>query len=400
MRGRCPGFGAVRLLAVAAGRRTCARTQSPLSSPKSLRARRRAKCWRSPRSRTLLPQQLRPRILRRQYVRVARLGDGRPAWTRGRSRRGFREPPSTAAARRADDAQHRRLPDAPPVARALAAGRAYTQVRAIDGSWHGLEGSVPIADGAWHHLAATWDGTAQEPTLSLYVDGVLEMTEAGSRHPARSGYTVASRCTAGLCENGMQIGGFYQSGGGGFTGQFFHGLIDEVRVWSRPRTADEIRAAMGVPLAAADDSRCRPVPCDDAGRRRRPRGSSRARPWFAAGRLGPGAGVCRVRASTALRGSVARGRAPRPARATRGRGAGPTAATSRSLLELVVAAVLARHLHQHRRRAGAQIRGGYGLARVARRIAEMPAAMKAGGGSDSGAVGVTAVADDGTPTSG
>ena len=104
---------------------------------------------------------------------------------------------------------------------------------------------VPIADGAWHHLAATWDGTAQEPTLSLYVDGVLEMIEAGSRHPARSGYTVASRCTAGLCENGMQIGGFYQSGGGGFTGQFFHGLIDEVRVWSRPRTADEIRAAMG-----------------------------------------------------------------------------------------------------------------------------------------------------------
>ena len=42
---------------------------------------------------------------------------------------------------------------------------------------------------------------------------------------------------------------------------------------------------------------------------------------------------------------------------------------------------------------------GYGLARVARQIAEMPAAMKAGGG-DSGAYGVTAVADDGTPTSG
>ena len=47
----------------------------------------------------------------------------------------------------------------------------------------------------------------------------------------------------------------------------------------------------------------------------------------------------------------------------------------------------------------AEFESGYGLARVARQIAEMPAAMKAGGG-DSGAYGVTAVADDGTPSSG
>ena len=290
-----------------------------------------------------------------------------------------------------------------------AAGRAYTQVRAIDGSWHGLEGSVPIADGAWHHMAATWDGTAQEPTLSLYVDGVLEMIEAGSRHPARSGYTVASRCTAGLCENGMQIGGFYQSGGGGFTGQFFHGLIDEVRVWSRPRTADEIRAAMGVPLAAADDSSLLfYFPFDDAGMETPPAVvESRAYPWF--GLLGNSSGAGRpafVASDAPIDCPYAGASRARPcteagAGNTRPRSWADGGDESFSLLELVVAAVLAAGICASAAAAlvRAEFESGYGLARVARQIAEMPAAMKAGGG-DSGAYGVTAVADDGTPTSG
>ena len=68
------------------------------------------------------------------------------------------------------------------------------------------------------------------------------------KHPGMQGYNAASECTDNMCEEGMHIGGFYQPGGRGYTGQFFHGVIDEVRVWPRPRTVVEINMFMAVPL--------------------------------------------------------------------------------------------------------------------------------------------------------
>ena len=45
------------------------------------------------------------------------------------------------------------------------------------GSRYSYEGSTPLTDGKWHHVAATWDGTSDELTereLYLYVDGEIE----------------------------------------------------------------------------------------------------------------------------------------------------------------------------------------------------------------------------------
>ena len=66
--------------------------------------------------------------------------------------------------------------------------------------------------------------------------GPLDDGSGVPKHPGMQGYNAASECTDNMCEEGMHIGGFYQPGGRGYTGQFFHGVIDEVRVWQRPRT--------------------------------------------------------------------------------------------------------------------------------------------------------------------
>ncbi|MDB6068429.1 MAG: hypothetical protein JWR26_4637 [Pedosphaera sp.] len=87
-----------------------------------------------------------------------------------------------------------------------------------------VELHVPInpltfVDGLWHHVAGTYDGTNEQ----LYVDGVL----IGSA--AQSG-NIGSPSTSG------------QIGGGPLTPAttFFNGQIDEVRIWSVARNADDI----------------------------------------------------------------------------------------------------------------------------------------------------------------
>lgn len=149
-------------------------------------------------------------------------------------------------------------------------GHAYTAVRDVEGLTFGYEGTTDLTSpgpyGRWHHIAATWNGREEdleEQALSLYVDGKLE--QAGGPHddgsgepkrPGMSGYNAPSECTENLCEEGMHIGGFYQSGGRvghkGYTGHFFDGVIDEVRVWQRPRTVVEINMFMAVPLRPSD----------------------------------------------------------------------------------------------------------------------------------------------------
>ena len=139
-------------------------------------------------------------------------------------------------------------------------GHAHTAVRDAQGTYFGYEGTTQLADGQWHHLAATWEGrTAPEAReLALYVDGVLEPAggpqDDGSgvpKHPGRpttshpQGYVAASRCNEGLCEEGMQIGGYCQPGGGGYTGAFFNGAIDEVRLRTRPHAPRRHHAGSG-----------------------------------------------------------------------------------------------------------------------------------------------------------
>ena len=78
--------------------------------------------------------------------------------------------------------------------------------------------------------------------------GPLDDGSGVPKHPGMDGYNAASECTDNMCEEGMHIGGFYQPGGRGYTGQFFHGVIDEVRVWQKPRTQEELKMFKDIPL--------------------------------------------------------------------------------------------------------------------------------------------------------
>jgi glucose/arabinose dehydrogenase/PKD repeat protein len=81
---------------------------------------------------------------------------------------------------------------------------------------------------AWTHLATTYDGAA----LKLFVNG----TQVASK--AQTGAIPAST-------------GPLRIGGNSIWGEYFAGLIDEVRVYSRALTAGEIQADMTAPIGGA-----------------------------------------------------------------------------------------------------------------------------------------------------
>jgi hypothetical protein len=72
--------------------------------------------------------------------------------------------------------------------------------------------------GAFHHVAATWDGL----NWSLYLDGALKVQSVSPQGPA-------------LSSEPFTMGG--QTYSGGFPFQFLNGVLDEVRVSSLPRSA-------------------------------------------------------------------------------------------------------------------------------------------------------------------
>jgi hypothetical protein len=90
-------------------------------------------------------------------------------------------------------------------------------------------GTAALASNTWSHLSATYDGA----TLRLYVNG----TQAASR--AVNGSIAVSS-------------GALRIGGNAVWGEYFRGLIDEVRVYNRALSAAEIQGDMNVPVAAGD----------------------------------------------------------------------------------------------------------------------------------------------------
>ena len=89
-------------------------------------------------------------------------------------------------------------------------------------------GSAALPLNAWSHLAATFDGAA----VRLFVNGV----QAGSL--SFSGSMAAST-------------GVLRLGGNGVWGEWFAGLIDEVRVYSRALSATEIQQDMQTPVGGS-----------------------------------------------------------------------------------------------------------------------------------------------------
>jgi hypothetical protein len=90
-----------------------------------------------------------------------------------------------------------------------------------------------LVDGAWHHVAATYDGT----TRSIYVDGVLVGSDTPGAHNA-------------VMANGLSVGGAFISGT--TQEEMYKGGMDEVRVWNIARTPAQISANMNNSLLGSE----------------------------------------------------------------------------------------------------------------------------------------------------
>ena len=95
----------------------------------------------------------------------------------------------------------------------------------VDGSWHAAK-FEPLEANTWYHLAATYDGSA----LNAYRDGVL----------------ITSTPVSGTPQDVTQE---LQLGSAG--ARYFGGTLDDVRLYKRALTVDEIQVVMvGVPKAS------------------------------------------------------------------------------------------------------------------------------------------------------
>src|SRR2546421_8014634 len=92
--------------------------------------------------------------------------------------------------------------------------------------------ATPLPVNAWTHLAVTYDGT----TLSLFRNGVLVASRPGSGPVAAAPGAVASSTST------LQIGASQ-------FGEYFNGLIDEVRVYDRALSPSDVQALSG-PVAS------------------------------------------------------------------------------------------------------------------------------------------------------
>lgn len=118
-------------------------------------------------------------------------------------------------------------------------GIAHGSISVGNAMGHATFGAINIADGEWHHIAATYDGNK----CIMYVDG-----EEDFEH------------SVGGAADG-EIGGPPDTNEGPITigavpsqGSIFpiDGMVDEIRLSSRMRTAEEIRQSMQSSLAAVE----------------------------------------------------------------------------------------------------------------------------------------------------
>ena len=102
---------------------------------------------------------------------------------------------------------------------------AYVVKSAAPNSPIGANGSVQVPLSVWTHLAATYNNS----NLNLYVNGNLV------RSVATSGALLTST-------------GVLRIGGNSVWGEFFQGIIDEIRIYNRALTQAEIQADMNTPV--------------------------------------------------------------------------------------------------------------------------------------------------------
>ncbi|MHC4494505.1 MAG: LamG-like jellyroll fold domain-containing protein [Planctomycetota bacterium] len=111
-------------------------------------------------------------------------------------------------------------------------------------------GTTDLVDGEWHHVAAVLidDGSPDVSEILLYVDGALD--------PIMAGGTPNQMDTA----SGVEFRIAYDLNN---TGRDFDGMIDDVRIYDRALSADDIQALMDDPGGTVTQA-LGPNPADDA----------------------------------------------------------------------------------------------------------------------------------------
>jgi len=95
------------------------------------------------------------------------------------------------------------------------------------GDWFNVQSMVSV--GNWHYIAMTWDGDVRSAVV--YIDGrgvAASVAKKNSKMSEVDGLTIG--------RSSGYFSGILSGGGGSFDG-----AVDEIRVWSRALSADEIR---------------------------------------------------------------------------------------------------------------------------------------------------------------
>jgi hypothetical protein len=93
-----------------------------------------------------------------------------------------------------------------------------------------IQTNITVTDNQWHHVAAVLadDGTPNVNEIKLYVDGQLQAATVSSAQAINT--VAAANVLLGACDYA------------GTKGFYFNGLMDEIRIYNRSVTAEEIQA--------------------------------------------------------------------------------------------------------------------------------------------------------------
>lgn len=100
---------------------------------------------------------------------------------------------------------------------------------AFVGGSNDLNGSIPISDGNWHHVAVTFDGSV----MSLYVDGVLDISAPKTLSTSGQDLRIGN---CALPDNK----------------EYWAGAIDEVRIWNTAISHCDILKNMNAELTGSE----------------------------------------------------------------------------------------------------------------------------------------------------
>jgi len=111
-----------------------------------------------------------------------------------------------------------------------------------------LNSKTPLPEDEWTHVAVTFDVSAQGNNQKMYFNGQLD-AENRSENPLSTN------------TDDVSIGAVSGTGYAGGRRFYLHGMLDDVRIYRRALSADEIRESM---LALPPELAVNPIPADEA----------------------------------------------------------------------------------------------------------------------------------------